>query len=316
MLAPFPYAGELCALLSSLFWATSFLVFARLGKSVPAGALNLGKNTTATVCFGLLFLVLYGRPWPPAMDGTALALFAASGFVGLTLCDTLLFASMIRAGPQRTTLMMTVAVPLTQLAVLLPPWEEGAPGALQVLGMLCCLGGVAVAVLEHHPDPVAKQQLRRGMALGLLAALGQTTGVLLARLGFYYAQCAPGGQEANGLVDAGHAAAVRLFVGSLGLVLLALVLRQGRAWTGALRQPGVMPRLAGAAVVGTFLGIWMNQAGLTWAEHTGVATTLNQLTPVWLIPLTTLVLGERHGLRSWLSTLLAVAGVVLIGLGS
>ena len=94
-----------------------------------------------------------------------------------------------------------------------------------------------------------------------------------------------------------------------------LVLRKGRAWTGALRQPGVLPRLAGAAVVGTFLGIWMNQAGLTWAEHTGVATTLNQLTPVWLIPLTTLVLGERHGLRSWLSTLLAVAGVILIGLG-
>jgi drug/metabolite transporter (DMT)-like permease len=174
------------------------------------------------------------------------------------------------------------------------------------VGIVTCLLGVTLAVTEKHPDPVAARTLKRGVLLGLLAAVGQAAGVLLARLAFR-------AHGAETVIDAGQGAAVRLLVGSLGLVVLALVTRRVRVWVSALAQPRVLPRLMGAAFVGTFLGIWANQAGLTWAEHTGVATTLNQLTPVWLIPLTTLVLGERHGARSWLATLIAVAGVVLIG---
>jgi drug/metabolite transporter (DMT)-like permease len=34
---------------------------------------------------------------------------------------------------------------------------------------------------------------------------------------------------------------------------------------------------------------------------------------VWLIPLTTIALGTRHNLRTWLSTLVAVLGVFLLG---
>jgi drug/metabolite transporter (DMT)-like permease len=308
MHAPFPYAGEACALLSSLLWASAFLVFARMGARLPAAAMNLAKNATATLCFAVLFLALYGTPWPGGMGAEALILFAVSGFVGLTLCDTLLFKAMGLIGPQRTTLLLTMAVPLATVAALLPPWNETPPTALGILGIGVCLLGVALAVLERHPDPVAARSLKRGVVLGLLAALGQAAGVLLARLAFR-------AHGAESVMDAGQGAAIRLLVGSLGLVALALLTRQSRAWHGALTQPGVLKRLMGAAFVGTFLGIWANQAGLTWAEHTGVATTLNQLTPVWLIPLTTIFLGERHTARSWLATALAVGGVILLSLG-
>jgi len=306
--APFPYAGEVCALLSSLLWATGFLVFARLPHPVPAGAMNLGKNTTATLCFALLFVVIFGRPWPGHMGGEALLLFAVSGFVGLTLCDTLLFRAMLLVGPQRTTLLLTGAVPLATLGALLPPWSESTPSVLCVVGIVTCLLGVTLAVTEKHPDPVAARALKKGVLFGLLAAVFQAGGVLLARLAFR-------AHGAESLMDAAQGASVRLLVGSLGLVALALATRRARVWATALGQPKVLPRLMGAAVVGTFLGIWANQAGLTWAEHTGVATTLNQLTPVWLIPLTTFVLGERHGLRSWIATAIAVTGVILIGVG-
>lgn len=307
-MTPFPYAGEACALLSSLLWAGAFLVFARLPRPVPPGAINLGKNATATLCFALLFLALFGLPWPGGMDGTTLLLFAASGLVGLTGCDTLLFRSMLLIGPQRTTLLMTVAVPLAALGALAWPWSEAAPAPLALLGMALCLGGVALAVTERPENPAAHAHRRQGVWLGLVAALLQAVGVLLARLAFRR-------HGAEGVLDAGQGAAVRLFTGTLGLIALALLLGRLRLWTSALAQPSILPRLMAAAFVGTFLGIWANQAGLTWASHTGVATTLNQLTPVWLIPLTTLFLHERHSPRSWLGTLLATAGVVLIGLG-
>jgi drug/metabolite transporter (DMT)-like permease len=307
MSAPFPYAGEACALASSLFWALAFLVFSRLGPGVPAGALNLAKNATASLCFAALLLLWIGAPWPTGMGGDALLLFAASGFVGLTVCDTLLFRAMQALGPQRISLLMLGAVPLTAAAALLPPWDEATPSPAGFAGMALCLVGVALAVTERHADPVAGAALRRGVRMGLLAAVFQAAGVLLARLAFR----AHGGA---GLVDSAEGAAVRLYVGALGLVLLALPRGRLGRWAAAVRQPGVLPRLAGAAFVGTFLGIWANQAGLTWAKHAGVATTLNQLAPVWLIPLTTLALGTRHDLRTWLSTLIAVCGVLLLGL--
>lgn len=306
MSAPFPYAGEACALLSSLFWALAFLVFSRLGPGVPAGAINLGKNATASVCFAVLLMLWLGAPWPAGMGTDALLLFAASGFAGLAICDTLLFRAMLVLGPQRISLLMLGAVPLTAAAALLPPWNEATPSLAGFAGMALCLVGVALAVTERHPDPVAEAALRRGVRLGLLAAVFQAAGVLLARLAF----SAHGG---TALVDSAEGAAVRLYVGAVGLVLLALPRGRLVRWSVAWRRPGVLPRLAGAAFVGTFLGIWANQAGLTWSKHAGVATTLNQLAPVWLIPLTTLALGTRHDLRTWLSTLIAVLGVLLLG---
>jgi drug/metabolite transporter (DMT)-like permease len=116
------------------------------------------------------------------------------------------------------------------------------------------------------------------------------------------------------LQDAGAGAAIRLYAGAAGLVVLALLGRRLHVWAKAWTRPGIWQVLVPCAFFGTFLGIWANQVGLAWSLHAGVATTLNQLAPVWLIPLTTIFLGERHTPRSWIATLLAVAGVLLIGI--
>jgi drug/metabolite transporter (DMT)-like permease len=64
--------------------------------------------------------------------------------------------------------------------------------------------------------------------------------------------------------------------------------------------------------VGTFLGIWLNQLGLDWAEFTGVATVLNAMTPVYLIPLSALFLAEPQTSRAWVATLVALAGIAIM----
>jgi drug/metabolite transporter (DMT)-like permease len=55
-------------------------------------------------------------------------------------------------------------------------------------------------------------------------------------------------------------------------------------------------------------------AAIAWSPHTGVAATLSSLAPVFLIPLSAVVLHERQDLRAWVSTLLAVAGIALISI--
>ena len=53
-----------------------------------------------------------------------------------------------------------------------------------------------------------------------------------------------------------------------------------------------------------------------WATNAGVATTLNSMMPIYLLPLSVIFLNERFGRREVVATLIAVAGVALMMLGS
>ena len=71
-----------------------------------------------------------------------------------------------------------------------------------------------------------------------------------------------------------------------------------------------------ASFFGTFIGILTNQFGVAWSAHTGVAATLNSLMPIYLMPLSVLCLQEKFGRQEVLATLISIAGVALMMLGS
>jgi drug/metabolite transporter (DMT)-like permease len=298
--APFPLAGEASAALSSLCWAVAGVLFVGVRTGVSGITVNFGKNVTGVLCFGAALLLLHGSPVPRGLNPEALALLVASGFVGLTICDSLLFRAYMEIGPRRANVIMAAAPAIAALLAVFPPLGE-VPPALTWTGMGVCFLGILLAVLERAPDPVGRDRLRRGTRDALAAAFFQAVGLLLARRGFQVAA-----------VDTASGAAVRLVSGMLGMVALGLLTRRLAGWTRQLTTHGTWRRVAGAAVLGTFLGIWSNQAGLAWARHTGVAATLNALAPVWLIPLSAAVLGERHDARAWISTALAVGGIALM----
>ena len=54
--------------------------------------------------------------------------------------------------------------------------------------------------------------------------------------------------------------------------------------------------------------------GTVETTHTGVATTLNALTPIYLLPLGACFLGERHVVQAWVATAVACAGIAAIPL--
>jgi drug/metabolite transporter (DMT)-like permease len=275
----------------------------RVGRGVPAVALNLGKNATAALGFLVLLLATTGVPWP-SMDAEPLLLLALSGVVGLTVCDTLLFRAYLEVGPRRANLFMASTPVLVALVALLPPLSESPP-PLAWAGMAVCLAGIVTAILEQSLDPIRRTQLRRGARDGLLAALFQALGLLLAR----QALTTTGVSVAEG-------AMVRLVAGTAGLVLLGLVTGRFAGWGRALARDGAWRRVVGAALIGTFLGILANQAALAWASHVGVQTTLNSLAPVFLIPLSAVFLGEAHDRRAWVSSLLALLGIALLALSA
>ena len=303
--APFPYAGEVAALSSSVLWACAGIAFRRMKGRADPGAVNLAKNSTAAVCFVVMLLVTTGLPWPTGLSTSAVLLLAGSGVLGLTVCDTLFLRALFEVGPRRANLVMAgLASMLVFVVTLLPPFDQAGElsGVRPWIGFALALAGLWLATREMPEGPHDPAANRRGLRDAGLAALFQAAGVLLSRLA----------SETG--APAREATSVRLLSGSAGLVVLGVVAGRARPWARSLAAPGVLPRLALAAFFGTFLGIWLNQAGITWADSTGVATVLNSLAPVWLIPLSAVFLGERHRRDAWLATLVALAGVALLSL--
>jgi drug/metabolite transporter (DMT)-like permease len=302
---PFPHAGDVAALSSSVLWASAGIVFRRMKGRAQAGAINLAKNTTGAVCFLVVLLVATGTPWPQGLSTPATLLLVASGLVGLSVCDTFFLRAILEVGPRAATLVMAGLAPaLVFLVTLGPPFDQ-APLAARPwpwVGFALAVTGVVLAVREIPDGPHDRVARRRGFRDAVVAAVFQAAGVLLSRLAI---------QEGAPPVEG---ACLRLVSGSLGLVVGGLALGHAGSWAKSLSARGVLPRLATAAFFGTFLGIGLNQAGLAWSPSTGVATTLNALSPVWLIPLSAVFLGERHGAVAWSSTALAIGGAALLAL--
>lgn len=299
--APFPFAGELAAAVSALLWAGTGVAFALIRAPVSAAAMNLCKNVTAIVCFAVLLLVLGGPPWPTRLALEGLLWFALSGFVGITLCDTLILRCLRSIGPRRMSLLLCTAPVLVALVSILPPFSE-APERLVWVGMAICLLGIVLAILDRPPAGSVKGDPRRGIRDGLLAGLFQAAAVLIAR---HALTISPG-------VPAHEGALVRMLAGTAGLLVFGLSGPRLRIWIGELKQDRAWRAVALAAFFGSFLGIWTNQMGLEWSEFTGVATVLNSLNPIYLIPLSAIFLGERITRAGLVATLIAVLGVVLM----
>lgn len=291
--------GELAAVSAAICWAVGSLLFGRIGRDgVPAGAMNLGKLLVAGSVLALTALVRTGHVVPTDAPTSALLLLAVSGVVGLTIGDTAYFGSMIALGVPRAILLLSSAPVFAALGGFL--WLGERLDARALLGMALVFAGIALVVLR--PDPSRKEGLVRGIALGIVAALGQAGGSLLSRRAMQVG------------IDPLAAAVGRILVGGVGLLAIALVTRDARVWAKALFVRRTFVRIAVAGMIGSYCGIWLAQTSLLLARSTGVATTLLATSPIFALPIAHVLGHEKMTVRSGLGVLTAIAGIAALSL--
>ena len=66
-----------------------------------------------------------------------------------------------------------------------------------------------------------------------------------------------------------------------------------------------------ATFLGTFLGIWLMNAGLRYT-HTGIASTLSSTSPIFILPLAYFIEKEDLTARSIMGACIAVVGVAVL----
>ncbi len=298
--------GELAALSASGVWAAASIIFSRLGKTVGALALNWLKCVIALAFMLVTLWLLEGHLWPESLGAKNTAILAVSGLVGLTIGDTAFFQALMRLGARRTLLVAALSPPMT--AILAVPVLGDPLGLPLIAGMSLTLGGVVWVILERHPDGAQIKtrdesgrmlpSMKWGIAFALVAAFCQALGNVLTKVG---------GAEITAL----EISIVRLAFGVLGLTIILGVAGRLVATLSVMKERRTASMVVVATFLGTFLGLWLMNAGLRYT-YVGVASTLSSTSPIFVLPLAYYFDGERLTVRSVLGALIAVVGVAIL----
>lgn len=288
--------GEVAALTAAFLWALSTVIFGRLGKSLSPLVLNLAKGGIAIAL--ILFTVILQNNLQPELPGEAVFWLLLSGAIGIGLGDTAYFKAINGLGARRALLMESLAPPLTALIALMFLGEQLS--AIAWIGILLTILGVAWVISERVPvTEGARPHWGQGIVWGLLAALGQASGAVMSR-----------GALADTVVDPLWSGLLRITAGVI--VLVGLV-----GWRGhvgeklrPLRSRQLLPVVALAAFLGTYLAIWLQQISFKYTPA-GIAQALLATSPLFVLPIAA-GLGDRITGRAVLGVMIAIGGIWLL----
>jgi len=330
-----PYAGELAALATAGCWVATALAFEAAGRRIGSLTVNLVRLVMAVGLLALAGWAMRGLPFPTDASAHAWLWLSISGLVGFTFGDLCIFRAFVVLGSRLSTLMMSLAPPITALIGWLVLGER--LGGRDLLGMAMILGGIAWAVMDREkrrpevgatasaaatvPEAVAAQPApgTRPTAAGRAARLGGSTsrrwGVLLG-IGGAVGQAGGLVLSKYGMADYDPFAStqIRVIAGLAGYMLLFTAVGWWRRVPAALADRRAMRFTTIGAFFGPFLGVSLSLVSVQLIP-TGIAASLMATTPVLIIPVVVLGGKERVGLGGVAGAVLAVAGVALLFLG-
>ena len=296
-----PYLGEAVSLLTAVCWSATAVFFARAARRVDAPAVNIARLGMALGAMLLLHTALYGRPFPIDASPVRIAWLAASGLIGFSLGDALLYEAYVILGPRLAMLIMT----LWPVFAALMAWAflGQTMGAAKVVSMLVTLGGIALVVGEKGRESTGQRPPRRfatGLLLALGGASGQAVGFIFSKFGM------------TGGLGPVSANLIRVSAGFLALGAWQAVRGELVPNVRQLRDG----RFAGLVTCGTFfgpvVGVMLSLYAIQHATYLGVASTLMSLSPVILLPVSVLLDKEKVSLRAAVGTLISIGGAAAL----
>ncbi len=294
------YLGEIAALGAATCWGFGSLLFGYAAVRVGAVAVNSIRIPTAAMIFAIASLLVSGEIVPTGASSTQLLWLAASGLIGVVIGDTCFYRSLTILGPRKTTLLVASA---PVFATVISWAVLGQQLGLVVLsGIAVTLAGVIWVIKERAiVGGRAKNSgsSRLGIMLGIIAALGQATSLVLAKLGM------------GDTIPALQASTIRMLAAApLIWVLVIIGGRTATSWR-ALKDSRAVSTMLAAVFIGPFIGIWLSMIAID-STKVGIATTLMATTPILMIPMVRIVYKEKVSFRAMIGTVVAIGGVTMI----
>lgn len=261
------YTGEIAALATAFFFAMTALIFTSTGRSVGSQVTNRMRLLIALIYLVALNIVLFQEPLPFSADASHWVWLGLSGIIGLSLGDAFLFQSYVSVGPRLGSLLLSLAPIFGSIIAWI--FLDEILSVLQITGIVLALAGIAWVVLAHEEPPGTPDgNTRRGVVFGMLAALGQATGLIFSKQGM------------SGNFPPLQANAIRMLAAVIFIWAWAALEGRARSTIDDVRgKPRIIGLLALGAFVGPVLGVSSSLFAIQHAEI-GVASTLMVSTPV------------------------------------
>lgn len=296
-----PFIGEFAALATSLCFSIGPTFFTLAGREVGSIVVNRSRLVVAVVYLALLHWLFYGTPLPLTFEGQRWMWLALSGVIGLTLGDAALFQAFVLLGARLTMLVFAISPVIGALLGWLFLGE--ALSGWQIGGVLLTLAGVAWVVAGQQNDAqrsLSERDYLWGILFASLGAVGQALGLFAAKKGLVDGYPALSGQI------------IRMVSAMLAIWLWTLAVRQAKTTVETLKQhPVAVNNILIASFIGPTLGVWFSLVSVQNTEL-GIASTLQSLPPVFLIPIGYFIFKEKVTWQSLLGTLVALAGVGML----
>ncbi len=301
--------GNLFAVAAASMWAINSLLFAKAGQRIGAISLNAIRIAMAVAFLLIAHLILFQTVMPDATLLQMLILLL-SGVIGLALGDFFYFSGLVILGARRGSLVMGTW-PIFAAIIAFPVLGERI-GVFAVFGIFLTMFGVTWVVMERAKKKEGKEtdaqkkadkkKLIMGVGIGILGALGQAGGYVIAKWGMTL-----GGNEMHTL----SATFVRMVGGFVVVWIIILGAGYGKKVFLGFKDNKATLQALGGAFFGPFLGVWFSLIAAMYT-YIGIGATLMALTPIIMIPLVMIIDREKVSPRAIVGTLVAFGGVSIL----
>ncbi|MGL5325951.1 MAG: DMT family transporter [Aeromonas sp.] len=290
---------EWLALASASLWAVAALISVKPARHLGAFAYSRWRMFLVSLMLGSMSLFSGG--WQ-TLTANTLPLLALSGLIGIFIGDTALYACMNKMGPRRSGLLFSSHA---LFSALLGLWffNEQLTGGRLLGAMLVCTGVMLAILFGRRSNNNEWEQIRGrlgiGITLGLIAALCQSLGVIIAKPVMM-----------NGNVDAVSASGVRMATALLAHCCLRLTgIPIAHPFNPINRR--ILAMIAANGFLAMTLGMTLILIALRHGE-VGMVAIFSSTTPVLLLPLLWWHSGERPSIAAWAGALIATLGTALV----
>ncbi|HEY6162631.1 MAG TPA: DMT family transporter [Bacteroidia bacterium] len=306
------HAGELVAFCTTISWSIGIFPFTLAARRLGSNSLNHFRLLLA--CFFLTLISIV------ALSGNFQDLFLAplseqwmwfglSGVVGLAMGDYFGFGSFAILGTRLGSVLTTLAPAATLFAGYFLVKER--INIIGITGILVTIGGMIWLSLSRSETSNVKDEghgdLTKGIIFGVLSAVCQGVGVVLANKGFAV--------ESAYHIPAVQATWMRIVSATSVIFLFTIITGKIRSVAKpVLQNPG---KANWYALAGTFFGPVFGVSCSMYAldllhNNPSVAQTIFSLVPIFVIPISIFAYREKISRKAWLGALIAVAGVVIL----
>ena len=297
----FTYFGELSALLAAIFWSIAVIIFKSASNDVSPFLITALKNTIASLCF-LVFFLLFDIPlWYDDFQQIDYFKILISGVLGMGLADVLFIYALSQIGANRIALINCfepVVIYILSSIFLGTILNIG-----QLIGFLVVIISLLIMTYEKDTNELDKYIKRKGILLQISAVILSSIGIVMIK---------PVLLKINNDINIQlWLTFFRLLPGMITAWIVLLFQKKKIRLRQPFLQLNLIVKILFSSILGTFIALSFWIIGYANIEHPPVASILGQTSVIFIILLSWFFLKEKITKQRIVAMLFALSGVIL-----